>query len=138
MLDCVEHVAGAENFMLGLLKGPSRPRSADAPNREQLFLERVANRSSKVEAPERGRPTGRFPTLDAARKQFETSRAGTILFAEQNTEDLRATEVPHPLFGEVSAYELLIIMAKHAERHAQQIEEIKSSPAFQASTVSRS
>src|SRR5215475_5952306 len=72
VLDCAEHIAGAETFMLGLLKGPRRPRSADAPNREQIFMERVANRSSKVETPERGRPMGRFPTLDAARKLFET------------------------------------------------------------------
>jgi hypothetical protein len=33
--------------------------------------------------------------------------------------------VPHPIFGDVSAYEMLIIMAKHAERHALQIEEIR-------------
>jgi DinB superfamily len=130
VLGCVEHVAAAETFMLGLLKGPRRSRSAGAPNREQIFLERVANRSNKVKAPERAHPTGRFPTLDAARKQFETSRAGAILFAEQSTEDLRATEVTHSLFGDVSAHELLIIMAKHAERHALQIEEIRNSPAF--------
>jgi uncharacterized damage-inducible protein DinB len=138
VLGCVEHVAVTETFMLGLLKGPRRPRSADAPNREQMFLERVANRSSKVEAPEKAHPTGRFPTLEAAQKLFETSRAGAILFAEQNNEDLRATEVSHPLFGEVSAYELLIIMAKHVERHAAQIEQIRNHPAFHESTVTRS
>ena len=130
VLDCAEHVAVTETFMLGLLKGPRRPRSADAPNREQIFLERVANRSSKVAAPERAHPSGRFPTLHAARKLFETSRAGAILFAEQNNEDLRRTEVPHSLFVEVSAYDLLIILAKHAERHASQIEEIRNRPAF--------
>lgn len=138
VLDCVEHVAATETFMFGLLKAPRRPRSADAPNREQIFLERVANRSSKVEAPERAHPTGRFPTLDAAQKLFENSRAGAILLAEQNTEDLRRTEVPHPLFGEVSAYELLIVMAKHAERHAAQIEEIRNHPVLHASTLTRS
>jgi hypothetical protein len=47
---------------------------------------------------------------------------------EQNHEDLRATQVthPHPVAGTVSTREMVIIMAKHAERHALQIEEIKN------------
>ena len=140
ILDCVEHIAAAESLMLKLLQGPRSPRPADAPNREQAFLDRMGTRLRKAEAPESGRPTGRFATLEAARKQFEDSRADAIRFAEQNTEDLRATEVthPHPLMGNVSACEMLIVMAKHAERHALQIEEIKNSPAFLAAAKSRS
>jgi DinB superfamily len=132
VLDCVEHIAAAETLMLTLLQGQRRPRATDAPNREKIFLERMGVRTSKAESPESGRPTGRFPTLADARRQFELSRAAAIRFAEQNTEDLRSTEVthPHPLVGDVSAYEMLIIMAKHAERHALQIEEIRSARPF--------
>jgi hypothetical protein len=128
VLDCVEHVAGAETFMLRLLQGSRRPRPSGAPNREEFFLQRMTDRSRKAESPEGGRPRGRFANLEEARKQFETSRAGTIGFVEGNTEDLRGTEVTHPLpmFGDVSVYEMVIIMAKHAERHALQIEEVKS------------
>ena len=128
VLDCVEHVAGAETFMLGLLQGPRRPRPAGAPNREEVFLQRMTDRSVKAESPQGGRPRGRFANLEEARKQFEMSRAGTISFVQKNTEDLRGTEVTHPLpmFGGVSAYEMVIIMAKHAERHALQIEEIRN------------
>jgi len=128
VLDCVEHVAGAERFMLGLLQGARRPRPAGAPNREEMFLQRMTDRSHKTESPQGGRPRGRFPNLEEARKQFEISRAGTIGFVQENTEDLRGTEVTHPLpmFGDVSAYEMVIIMAKHAERHASQIEEIRN------------
>jgi uncharacterized damage-inducible protein DinB len=128
VLDCVEHVAGAETFMLGLLQGPRRPRPAGAPNREEMFLRRMIDRSVKAESPQGGRPRGRFANLEEARKQFEISRAGTIGFVAKNTDDLRRTEVRHPLpiFGDVSAYEMVIIMAKHAERHALQIEEVKN------------
>jgi uncharacterized damage-inducible protein DinB len=128
VLDCVEHVAGAEAFMLRLVQGPRRPRPDGAPNREEMFLKRMTDRSVKAESPERGRPRGRFASLEEARRQFDVARGETIGFVEVNTEDLRATEVTHPLpmFGEVSAYEMLLIMAKHAERHALQIEEIKS------------
>ena len=114
--------------MLRLVQGPRRPRPVGAPNREEMFFRRMTDRSVKAESPERGRPRGRFASLEEARRQFAIARGETIGFVEANTEDLRATEVTHPLplFGEVSAYEMLIIMAKHAERHALQIEEIKS------------
>jgi uncharacterized damage-inducible protein DinB len=135
VLDCVEHIAVAEAGMLAQLRTGRRPRRADLPNREQVFMERMGSRERRVQSPESGQPTGRFPTLVGARHQFERSRAGTIQFLEETREDLRATEVTHPhsLVGDVSAYEMLIIMAKHAERHALQIEEIKNAlPSLEA------
>jgi uncharacterized damage-inducible protein DinB len=139
VLDTVEHLTAAETVMLRLLKNPRSPRPADAPNRETFFLERLGTRNRKVETPESGRPTGRFASLEEARARFETIRAGTIGFVEQNEEDLRATEVahPHPLVGKVSTHEMVIIIAKHAERHALQIEEIKNSPGFSGNAEDR-
>jgi uncharacterized damage-inducible protein DinB len=134
VLDCVEHLVMAESLMLRRLQNDRKPRVTEAPNREQIFLERMGSRARKVEAPETGQPTGRFPNLAAARSQFESVRAAAIRFAEENKEDLRATEVihPHPLVGVVSSCEMLIIIAKHAERHALQIEEIRNTLAPQA------
>jgi DinB superfamily len=132
ILDTVEHLTVAETRMLRRLKDPRFPRSADAPNREEALLHGVADRSRKMESPEGALPTGRFANLEEAAAQFQAARLSTILFVEQSNENLRATGVRHPLVGEVSTFEMLIIMAKHAERHALQIEEIKSSPAFHA------
>jgi hypothetical protein len=60
-----------------------------------------------------------------------------IQFVEQHPEDLRASEVshPHPAAGNVSTYEMVIIIAKHAERHAKQIEEIRNTLAAQTKTI---
>ena len=138
VLDCAEHVALAEMGMFRLWNATRHPRPAGAPDREQFFLENMTDRSRKVEAPERGRPAGRFPTLEAARQQFEAARAETIRSVEANGDDLRTIEVTHPLFGAVSACEMVIIIAKHTERHALQIEEIKKSPAFLAGEGNRS
>jgi hypothetical protein len=129
ILDTVEHLITAETIQLKLISTQPVPRPADAPNREQAFLNMVADRSRKMEAPEPARPTGRFATLADAAAQFKKTRGGVIQFAEQNTaQEMRANEVkhPHPAAGNVSLYEMLIIMARHAERHAAQIEEIKS------------
>jgi uncharacterized damage-inducible protein DinB len=128
VLDTVEHLTTAETIQLRLLNTQRAPRSADAPNREQAFLGMVADRSRKMQSPEAAAPCGRFPTLAAATAQFRATREGVIHFLEQAAEDLRATEVkhPHPAAGMVSVCEMLIIMARHAERHAAQIDEIRN------------
>jgi len=128
VLDTVEHLTAAETLHLKLISTQRTPRPADAPNREQGFLQMIPNRTHKMEAPETARPIGRFATLAAAAEQFKTTRAGVIEFLEQYTDDLRASEVkhPHPAAGMVSICEMLVAVAMHAKRHAAQIEEIRN------------
>lgn len=128
VLDTVEHLTSAETLMLRLITTQRRPRAAEAPNREQAFLTMVADRSRKMQSPESGRPRGRFADLAQAAAQFKATRDGVIQFVEQHAEDLRASEVthPHPAAGNVSTYEMVIVIAKHAERHAAQIDEIRT------------
>lgn len=128
VLDTVEHLTSAETLMHKLITTQRRTRSTDAANREQVFLQVVADRSRKMQSPESGRPRGRFATLAEAAAQFKATRDGVIQFVEQHPEDLRASEVthPHPAAGNVSTHEMVIIIAKHAERHAKQIEEIRN------------
>jgi uncharacterized damage-inducible protein DinB len=137
ILETVEHLAMAETYMLRLIAETRRPKTPELPDREQVFLTVIADRSRKSRAPEPSQPAGRFANLDDAAARFKTSRDRTIQFVEQCNEDLRATEVthPHPAAGIVSTFEMLIIMAKHAERHALQIEEIKNNLALHTATA---
>jgi uncharacterized damage-inducible protein DinB len=132
ILDTVEHICAAETHLFNLLVHSRRPRNANAPNREAIFMRALPDRSRKMQSPEPGKPTGRYATLELAAAQFRTIREEVIQFVTATQEDLRATEVthPHPLAGDVSSFEMVIIIAKHAERHALQIEEIKNSPAY--------
>ncbi len=140
ILETVEHLAMAETFMLSLVTTQRAPRSATTPNREEAFLLNVGNRSRKMDSPEGAKPKGRFTNLAEAAAQFKASRDGAIGFVEKNTDDLRATEITHPhaAVGTVSTYEMLIIMAKHAERHVAQIEEIKNTLAHSGPARSQS
>jgi len=128
ILETIEHLATAEGIQLKLLQTQRAPRPSDAPNRDLPFLRMVGERTHKMHSPEIAGPNGRFSTLFAASTQFKTTRAAVIQFLDQVAEkDLRATEVkhPHPAAGMVSTCEMLIVMAKHAERHAKQIDEIR-------------
>ena len=131
ILETVEHLTMAEGIMLRLITQTRCKKQSDLPNREQVFLAVLTDRSRKMMSPEGGQPRGRFADLEQAAAQFSSSREKAIEFVqqcEQNHEDLRATQVthPHPVAGTVSTREMVIIMARHAERHALQIEEIKN------------
>ena len=128
VLDTVEHLTVAEKTMVRLITTGRRPKSPGTPNREDLFLHALTDRSRKLQSPEGARPTGRFASLAEAAAQFNAARQKALEFVCSTNEDLRATEVthPHPAAGTVSTCEMLIVMAKHAERHALQIEEIKA------------
>jgi hypothetical protein len=138
VLECAEHVAVAEEVMLGLVTGKRRTRNADEPRRDGRILRSGTDRSMRFDASDQSRPRGRFSTLAEAVAHFQTIRERTLRLVVETSEDLRATEVTHPhhVVGVISTYECLLLMGSHAQRHALQIEEvieeIKSSPAYRA------
>ncbi|HYL68159.1 MAG TPA: DinB family protein [Candidatus Limnocylindria bacterium] len=126
VLDCVEHVAIAEHFMLTTIATKSAPAPPPEDRaREELFLCEIVNRAKKISAPERAHPTGRFPTLAAALEQFNQSRARTIEYVKHCDKDLRAHTAPHIVFGPITVQEFLIVIALHPARHAAQIREVR-------------
>jgi uncharacterized damage-inducible protein DinB len=127
VLDCAEHVAIVENFLLKVLTTKLSPCApSEERSREAFFLRSVANRTQKVMAPDMSHPSGRFATLVEALDYFRQSRARAVAFVEQCTLDLRALSAPHPLFGPMTGREFLIILALHPARHAEQIREVRA------------
>jgi hypothetical protein len=132
VLECAEHVAVAEEVMLGLVTGKRKTRNAEAPERDDRILRSGTDRSIRFDASDQSRPRGRFSTLAEAVAHFQAVRERTLCLVVETREDLRATEVlhPHHAVGVISTYECLLLMGAHARRHALQIEEVKSSPAY--------
>jgi uncharacterized damage-inducible protein DinB len=125
ILDCAEHVVVAEQFMSGAVE-KRRPASGVPDHTKDALVRTIGlDRVQKLIAPERSRPAGRFASLAEAVAAFEAVRARTLAMAEQMEEDLRATTVMHALAGVIDSYQALLLIALHAERHADQIEQIK-------------
>lgn len=135
VLECAEHVAVAEEVMLGLVSGERKPRNPEEPRRDDRILRSGSDRSRRFDASVQSQPRGRFSTLAEAVAHFQAVRERTLRLVEQTREDLRATEVKHPhhVVGVISTYECLLLMGSHAQRHALQIEEVKSSSAYRTS-----
>ena len=124
VLENAEHVAIAEKMLLRLLKTRSVAVEEElSREREAVLYERLAARGRKVEAPKFVRPSGRYATLGEAVEAFLSAREHSVKWLESCDFDLRRRTVEHPLAGQVSAYELILIMAAHPARHARQIQE---------------
>jgi len=135
VLECAEHVAVAEEVMLGLVTGERKARDPGGAKRDDRILRSGTDRSMRFDASDQSQPRGRFSTLAEAVAHFQVTRERTLHLVELTGQDLRATEVTHPhrAVGVISTYECLLLMGSHAQRHALQIEEVKNSPAYQTS-----
>lgn len=124
VLDCAEHVAIAEQLMFRSVE-KRRPTAASPDVAKDALIQTVGlDRTRKFSAPEPARPAGRYATLEEAVVAFRAAREVTISFVNQASEDLRASTALHPIAGLIDAYQELLLMALHCERHAAQIEEI--------------
>jgi hypothetical protein len=128
----LEHIALAEGNLYQLVTDKVMKSPAGAPDRDMAkmdaqVLAMVPDRSTKRQAPPDLVPTGRWApaeTLD----HFLQSRARTIEFL-RTTPDLRQHVMDSPL-GPLDAYEWLLFIAAHSERHTKQILEVEASPDF--------
>ncbi len=126
-LECVEHVTRAEEYLLSLFTSARRlETTVGSPEREARILALGLDRTKRIQSSEPGRPTGRFTTLAEALTGFAAAREQTMRAIDECGEDMRLKTAIHPIAGPVNCHELLLIMAVHPRRHAQQIAEIRA------------
>jgi hypothetical protein len=129
-----EHIVSAEDFLMTMvkdqvMKAPPRTEPADVREIDDFVLQAISDRTNKVQASEPLIPTNRFGSIEASRNRFKESRAGTLAFLKQ-TEDLRDHAVDSPLGKKLDAYQWLLFISAHCERHTKQINEVKADPDF--------
>jgi hypothetical protein len=132
--ECMEHIAAAEDFILGniqenIMKAPPAP-GRDVVAIDAAIIENVPARKTKVQAPEPIKPTNRFGSPQAAIDHFVASRAKTEEFVK-TAQGLRDHAVDSPGgAGKWDAYEFVLLIAAHSERHTNQIKEVKADPNY--------
>jgi hypothetical protein len=131
---CIEHIALAEIGIFqqqqGSLKAPADPaRRADVKLTDRQVVQFLTNRSGKAESPAIIRPTGRFPGPAAALRAYGQQRDKTIDYVRTTPDELRVHYWQH-FIGLVDAYQTILLLAAHSERHRLQIEEVKASAGF--------
>jgi hypothetical protein len=134
----IEHLVVFEHFMTEAvaksLQAPQEPdKKHDAPAKEPHVLAIAGTRdSAKLIAREAVRPSGRWPDPAVLVAEFRKVRAQTIAFATDTQAHLRDHFFPHISLGDLDCYQWLVLLGQHSYRHALQIEEVKSAPAYPA------
>jgi hypothetical protein len=132
--ECIEHIAAAEDLIRGMavdkvMKAPAAP-DRDTAKIDAGIMAMIPDRSQKAQAPDELKPTNRFGSPEGSLKHFVESRTATENFLKE-TPDLRAHAVDSPLGGpKLDAYEWVLFVSAHSQRHTKQIEEVKADPNF--------
>jgi hypothetical protein len=132
--EVMEHIAAAEDLLFDLttkqvMNAPPRPDGDDVKAIDEIVLAKVPDRTVKQQAPEPLKPTNRYGSPDAAVKHFVESRDKTVDFLRK-TPDLRAHAIDSPIGKKLDAYQWILFIAAHSERHTKQINEVKADPNF--------
>lgn len=133
--ECMMHIAASEKMLWtmtdGLIKGPATPeKRADIKVTDEQVSKMVEDRTNKVKtgAPLEPQNTG-FRTIDEAIASFKGERAKLIDYVKNTNADLRnhVTNLP---FGAVDAYQLILFIGAHTNRHVLQMREVMADPGF--------
>ena len=132
--ECAEHIAISENMIFGMLQAtlaneadPSK-RSEVKVSDEQLIA-MIEDRSNKVKTGEAFEPSGKYGSFEETVAEFKSKRKEHIDYVKSTQDDLRNRYQQLP-FGTVDAYQILLFMSGHTERHIKQMEEVMDDEDF--------
>ena len=130
-----EHITLSEDLLYSIAQKtmltPSDEKKAEAlAGHEKELLVAVMDRSSKAQAPEVLKPNGKFASKKELIEVFKAARHKTINYVKTNSDPLKNHVARHPVFGELTAYQWLVFIAGHADRHVAQLEEVKKNINF--------
>ena len=134
--EAAEHITVSEDEIFGLITkkivtSPADPsKRALVKDKDEQVLKDVQDRSAKFKAPEFLTPKLRWPDAQAVAAHFKESRDRTIEYIKTTKDELRDHFAPHPVLKDLDAYQWILLMAAHTNRHVQQINEVKANPNF--------
>jgi hypothetical protein len=132
--ECLEHIAISEENIFGLLVGslqsPADPsKRAEVKMTDQQLLDIIRSRDRKVQTREAFKPTGKYGSYQTTLDAFLNKRHDNTGYVENTQDDLRNRYATLP-FGTVDAYQVILFMSGHTERHVRQMEEVKQHADF--------
>jgi len=134
--ETAEHIVLAEAALFGnmqkAISSPPNPEWEEKTKGKTEFIERVmAPRLGKATAPDPIVPKGHL-TQAETRATFLKQRAEIEKFAKETQVELKqfTTEHPFPVFNTLNAYQWLIYIPLHTERHDKQIAEVKGTAGY--------
>ena len=132
----VEHIMRSEVLLFqkaeeALNNPPNSDWEKKTAGKTEFLEKMMPTRQGKAVSPLESRPEGKM-SREEILAQFKALRAKSIAFAMQVDKPLKAytSEHPFPVFNTLNAYQWLLYIPWHNQRHIKQIEEVKAQPGF--------
>ncbi|MBO9571216.1 MAG: DinB family protein [Chitinophagaceae bacterium] len=133
--DCLKHIAMAEmgiwHMTDSVINTPENPeKRSEIKSTDQQVITMINDRSHKAQAPEQLQPQNTpFHSAKEALESFKSSRDKLIAYVEKTDKDLRNHVTTFPV-GSFDAYQMILFIGAHSQRHTKQIEEVMADPGF--------
>ncbi len=132
--ECAEHIAISENMIFDMMQGtlaqePDPSKRAEVKVTDEGLIAMIEDRSKKVKTGEPFEPSGKYGSFEETVEEFKTKRKEHIEYVKSTQDDLRNRYQQLP-FGTVDAYQILLFMSGHTERHIKQMEEVMDDEDF--------
>jgi len=129
---CVEHITIFENQVFEILEEslelPANPeRREGVKYTDKKLMAHIIDRTNKTETQEDLEPSGKYGNHSSTVKEFKEKREKHINYIKTTKDDLRNHFAN---FGSMDAYQVILYMSSHTNRHIQQIKEIKNNVNF--------
>lgn len=116
-----------------LKQAEANPKPAPADlNLGGVLVGENGDQAPKFQAPEMVRPKGGVAIADAVAGLKQTIAGFAEIQSRLEAVDLSEQSFPHPAAGPLSAYQWMILLAEHSDRHLGQIGRIKAAEGFPA------
>ncbi len=130
----VEHIIIVEGALKSMLEtriqaGENLDKKSEIKMSDEDVVALITNRSEKIQTQDQFQPSGKFSEADEAIEAFMDQRGAIVDWLEGAEVDMRNYVNEFP-FGMIDAYQTVLFMAGHTERHTAQIEEVKANPDF--------
>ncbi|RNC79593.1 MAG: hypothetical protein ED557_13795 [Balneola sp.] len=124
--NCLEHILVTEQAFFGMIQGMLQgeaDESLDMSGADGVLIGTIANRGTKVTTAPQFEPSGKWDTKDDMLNALKESRTQIIDFLKSNDANMRHHKGEIPL-GEVDAYQIVLLIAGHSQRHTHQMKEV--------------
>jgi len=131
--ECAAHIIAAEQYfrdnIAAALKSPALPAAQQSTAGDAVLVKMIRDRSQRFQAPAAIEPTGKVVPKPQAIKDFEATRAKSLDYVRTTQDPLREHGAGTPP-QVTTAYQLVLMMSGHTERHTAQLLEVKASPGY--------
>ena len=125
--NCLEHILLTEalnwTMLQNIISNPDNILDVDYSMYDGVVIGFITNRGNAVQTAPQLEPKGNWDSREAMLDELKASREKLIEFIETTDVDLRQYKISLP-FGSADAYQYLLFIAAHSQRHTLQMDEV--------------